>query len=151
MLVIIIKFISWAMDFEKILSLWDISPRAASQLFGSLPRPPMWTWINKDDNISEGLPMWATYMFWQAVSIFFSRFGGVGMGRKGEVGRMKRTSRKEGCHHTWSPNSSLRLVNRYSYPYAALQFSHTTWYGLRVIQLWTSSKIPLRHSPWQDV
>lgn len=41
-------------------------------------------------------------------------------------------------------NSSPRLVNRYSYPYAALQLSHTTWYELWLIQFPTSSRIPFR-------
>lgn len=31
------------------------------------------------------------------------------------------------CVNTCVPSSSPRLVNRYSYPYAALQLSHTTW------------------------
>lgn len=31
------------------------------------------------------------------------------------------------CVATCVPSSSPRLVNRYSYPYAALQLSHTTW------------------------
>lgn len=43
-------------------------------------------------------------------------------------------------------NSSPRLVNRYSYPYAALQLSHTTWYGLWLIQFPMSSKIPFRQT-----
>ncbi len=43
-------------------------------------------------------------------------------------------------------NSSPRLVNKYSYPYAALQLSHTTWYELWLIQFLMSSKIPFRQA-----
>lgn len=47
---------------------------------------------------------------------------------------------------TCVPNSSPRFVNRYSYPYAALQLSHTTWYGLWLIQFPMSSEIPFKQT-----
>lgn len=46
-------------------------------------------------------------------------------------------------------NSSPRLVNKYSYPYAALQLSHTTWCELWLIQFLTSSKIPFRQTSYR--